>query len=108
MFGFLSDYNIIAVKPMLPGFSDFSPKQNGKLKPFETTVKLVKKACAGFGTNELFLTSCILRYKDLLAHGAVAYEKLFEKSIHECVKDETRGHYETLLLVLLNKAAPLE
>ena len=79
-----------------------------KLKPFETIAKLVKKACAGFGTNELLLTSCILRYQDLLAHVAVAHEKLFEKSIHERVKDETRGHYETLLLALLNQAAPLE
>lgn len=79
-----------------------------KLKPYETVAKLVKKACAGLGTDELLLTSCILRYQDLLPHVAVAHEKLFEKSIHERVKDESRGHYETLLITLLNKVSPLE
>lgn len=37
-----------------------------KLKPFETIAKLIKKACAGFGTNELLLTCCLLRYQSVL------------------------------------------
>lgn len=79
-----------------------------KLKPYETIAKLVKKACAGFGTDELLLTCCIIRYQDLLGHVAVAHEQLFEKSIHKRVRDETGGNYEKLLLALLNKVAPEE
>ncbi len=79
-----------------------------KLKPYETIAKLIKKACAGFGTNELLLTCCLIRYQDLLGHVAVAHEELFEKSIHKRVRDETGGKYEKLLLTLVNKAAPEE
>lgn len=79
-----------------------------KLKPFETVAKLVKKACAGFGTDEFLLTSCILRYQSVLPDAAIAHEELFEKTIHERVQDESRGHYEDLLMALLNKVAPLE
>merc|ERR1739844_166948 len=79
-----------------------------KLKPYETVAKLIKKACAGFGTDELLLTCCLIRYQDLLGHVAVAHEDLFEKSIHTRVRDETGGKYENLLLTLLNMAAPEE
>jgi hypothetical protein len=37
-----------------------------KLKPFETVAHLIKKSCAGFGTNELLLTCCLLRYQPIL------------------------------------------
>merc|ERR1739844_338155 len=79
-----------------------------KLKPYETIAKLIKKACAGFGTDELLLTCSLIRYQDLMGHVCVAHEELFEKSVHKRVKDETGGHYEKLLLELLNKVAPLE
>merc|ERR1712038_308615 len=79
-----------------------------KLKPYETIAKLIKKACAGFGTDELLLTSCIIRYQDVLGHVCIAHEELFEKSVHKRVKDETGGNYERLLLALLDKVAPQE
>ena len=79
-----------------------------KLKPYETVAKLIKKACAGFGTDELLLTCCLIRYQDLLGHVAVAHEDLFEKSIHTRVRDETGGKYENLLLAVINMAAPEE
>mmetsp|Transcript_13159 Transcript_13159/g.15315 ORF Transcript_13159/g.15315 Transcript_13159/m.15315 type:complete len:340 (+) Transcript_13159:105-1124(+) len=79
-----------------------------KLKPYETIAKLIKKACAGFGTDELLLTNCIIRYQDLMPHVCVVHEDLYEKSVHTRVKDETRGDYEKLLLTLLNKVAPEE
>jgi hypothetical protein len=79
-----------------------------KLKPYATIAKLIKKACAGFGTDELLLTCCIIRYQDLLGHVAVAHEELFEKSLHTRVRDESRGNYEKLLIALLNKATPEE
>lgn len=77
-----------------------------KLKPYETVAKLIKTACAGFGTDELLLTCCLIRYQDLMPHVCVAHEQLFEKSVHTRVKDETRGDYEKLLLALVNKVSP--
>lgn len=79
-----------------------------KLKPYETVAKLIKKACAGFGTDELLLTCSIIRYQDLMGHVAVSHEELFEKSIHQRVRDESGGNYEKLLITLLNKSAPEE
>ena len=79
-----------------------------KLKPYETVAKLIKKACAGFGTDEFLLTSCILRYQSILPHVAEAHEKLFEKSIHQRVLDESGGRYECLLMALLTRVAPME
>jgi hypothetical protein len=37
-----------------------------KLKPYETVAKLIKSACAGFGTNELLLTCCLIRYQPIM------------------------------------------
>ena len=34
-----------------------------KMKPYETISGLIKKACAGIGTDELLLTCCIIRYQ---------------------------------------------
>jgi hypothetical protein len=79
-----------------------------KLKPYETVAKLIKKACAGFGTDELLLTCTLIRYQDLLGHVVVSHEQLFEKSVHTRVRDETGGKYEKLLLTVLNKVAPEE
>lgn len=79
-----------------------------KLKPYETLSKLIKSACAGFGTDELLLTCCIIRYQDILPHVCMAHEKLFEKSVQKRVKDECRGDYERLLLTLVNKVNPEE
>lgn len=37
-----------------------------KLKPYEEVANLIKAACAGFGTNELLLTSTLIRYQKIL------------------------------------------
>jgi hypothetical protein len=74
-----------------------------KLKPFDTIATLIKKATRGIGTNELLLTTCLIRYQDLMGNVHVAHEALFEKSIHKRVKDEVSGYYQTLLLALLDK-----
>lgn len=79
-----------------------------KLKPFQTVAKLIKQACAGIGTDELLLTCTLIRYQDILGYVAAAHEDLFEKSLHTRVRDEARGKYETVLITLLNKAAPEE
>jgi len=77
-----------------------------KLKPYETVAKLIKKATKGLGTNEILLTCNIIRYQDIMAHVCVTHEQLFEKSVHQRVKDETSGSYEKILLAVLEKAFP--
>lgn len=77
-----------------------------KLKPFDTISKLIKKSTKGLGTNELLLTSCLIRYQDLMGIVYVAHEALFEKSIHKRVRDEVSGNYKKLLLAVLDKVCP--
>jgi hypothetical protein len=79
-----------------------------KLKPFQTIAKLIKEACAGFGTNELLLTCTLLRYQKYLKFVNDAHLELFEKSIHDRVRDECKGNYEDLLLAIINTACPEE
>jgi hypothetical protein len=79
-----------------------------KLKPYETIAKLIKTATKGMGTNEILLTSIMIRYQDLMAQVYIAHENLFEKSIHKRIKDEASGEYKKILLALLNKICPEE
>ena len=50
-----------------------------KPKPFEIIAALIEKATKGLGTNQLLLTSCIVRYQDLMRNIYIAREALFEK-----------------------------
>lgn len=77
-----------------------------KLKPYEAIAALIKSACAGFGTDESLLTTCIIRYQDLMGHINFAHEDLYGKSVHDRVRSECGGKYEDLLLSLLNKVCP--
>ncbi|KAL3933820.1 MAG: hypothetical protein SGARI_003617 [Bacillariaceae sp.] len=77
-----------------------------KLKPFETIAKLVKSACAGMGTDELLLTTCVIRYQHVMKEVMSAHIELFGKTIHERVRSETGGNYEKVLLAVLNAAWP--
>jgi hypothetical protein len=69
-----------------------------KLRPYETIAKLIKKACAGLGTNELLLTCCIVRYQPHLKHVMEAYTELYSESLQEDVRKELGGDFEKLLL----------
>jgi hypothetical protein len=77
-----------------------------KLKPFDTIATLIKTSTKGLGTRTLLLTSCIVRYQDLMGNVYVAHEALFEKGIHKRIKDEVRGNYKDLLIGLLDKTIP--
>lgn len=72
-----------------------------KLKPYETVAKLIKSACAGFGTNELLLTCCLIRYQPIMNEVMEAHVELFDKSVADRVKDENKGDYEKLLLEVI-------
>lgn len=71
-----------------------------KLKPYETVAKLIEKACAGFGTNELLLTCAIIRYQPVLKSVMEAHIELFSESVEERIKSECGGDYENILLAV--------
>jgi hypothetical protein len=78
-----------------------------KLKPYETIAALIKTSTKGLGTRTLLLTSCIVRYQDLMGHVSGAHEELFGKSIHKRIKDEGVGsYYKDVLIGLLDKTSP--
>lgn len=77
-----------------------------KLKPYETVAHLIKKSCKRVGSNQLLLTSCIVRYTAILSHINLAHIELFGKSIHDRVKDRCSGNQRKLLISLLNNIIP--
>mmetsp|Transcript_23337 Transcript_23337/g.54206 ORF Transcript_23337/g.54206 Transcript_23337/m.54206 type:complete len:334 (-) Transcript_23337:97-1098(-) len=77
-----------------------------KLKPFETIAHLIKKACAGFGTDEMLLTCCCIRYQHIMPQVMAAHIELFSKTVQDRIRHETSGKYESLLLAVVNKAWP--
>lgn len=50
-----------------------------KLDPYETMARLFKKACAGIGTNDFLLTTCVVRYQTVLKRVMAAHFDLFNK-----------------------------
>lgn len=72
-----------------------------KLKPYEEIANLIKTSCAGIGTNELLLTTILIRYTSILPQVMIAHIELFGKSIHERVASEVGGDYKKLLLQIL-------
>jgi len=81
---------------------------NMRLKPYEAIAKLIKHACAGFGTDDLLLMSCIIRYQAVMYDVSLVHEELFEKSVQDRVESECSGEYEKLLLALMDTVAPEE
>lgn len=79
-----------------------------KTKPYDTMALLVKEACAGFGTDEMLLTCCIIRYQDIIKGVMISHMEQFGKTIHERVRSETSGHYKDVLLAALNTVWPEE
>jgi len=76
-----------------------------KLKPYDTVAKLIEKACAGFGTNELLLTCTLIRYQLHLPRIMAAYEELTGKSLQDTLKKEISGDYRRLLTELVDAAS---
>ena len=77
-----------------------------QIKPYETIAQLVKSACAGVGTDELLLTSSIIRYQMVMKDVMGAHIELFGKSIHDRVRNEAGGKYKEVLLAILNAVWP--
>ena len=77
-----------------------------KLKPYETISALIKSACAGFGTDELLLTCCCIRFQHVMKPVMSAHIELYSKTVHDRIRHETGGKYRDLLLAVVNKAWP--
>ena len=75
-----------------------------KLRPYQTIVKLIKKACKGLGTNELLLSCTIIRYQMVLKDVMLAYIEMEGDSLQELIKKEVGGDYKKLLLEICNNA----
>lgn len=72
-----------------------------KLKPYEEIANLIKTACAGIGTNELLLTSTLIRYSGIMKQVMIAHIELFGQSIRDRVSSECGGDYKKLLLEIV-------
>ncbi|CAJ1934284.1 unnamed protein product [Cylindrotheca closterium] len=79
-----------------------------KTKPYHSAAAMIKEACKGIGTDELLLTTCIVRYQYVLKDVMAAHIEEYGKTIHERVKSETSGNYKELLLTVLNAVWPEE
>jgi annexin A13 len=75
-----------------------------KLKPYEEIAKLIKKSCAGIGTNELLLTTAIVRYQSLLKQVNIAHVELYGQTIRDRIGSECGGDYKHVLLELVDAA----
>jgi len=77
-----------------------------KLNPHETMSRLIDQACRGFGTDELLLTCCLIRFQPHMANIMAAHIDEFGKTIHDVVREEVSGKYKVLLLQVLNTVWP--
>jgi hypothetical protein len=76
-----------------------------KLKPYEEIAKLINSACKGLGTNEMMLTTALIRYQPVMKDVMLAHVELYSSTIEDGVKAETGKDYEAVLLAILNAVA---
>lgn len=79
---------------------------NTKLSPYKKMAEHIKSTCAMMGTDELWLSCAILRYRYLLPQVMMEHTSCFGKTVQERVKSETKGDFEKLLLEMIRVAWP--
>ena len=79
---------------------------NMKLKPYKTMAEHIKSTCAGMGTDEIGLSSAILRFQNVLPKVMMEHTAEFGKTLQERIKSETKGDYEKMLLEMIRVAWP--
>ena len=77
-----------------------------KLNPYEQVATMIRDACALFGTNELLLTSYLVRYQSIMEKVNDAHVEMYKKSVKDRVKAETRGDYEEFLVAVIESTCP--
>lgn len=75
-----------------------------KLNPYEQVAKMIRDACKSIGTNELLLTSYLVRYQKIMNEVNDAHVNLFQKSVKTRVKFETTGDYQDFLVAIVESA----
>eukprot|EP00527_Entomoneis_sp_CCMP2396_P009148 CAMPEP_0198137210 /NCGR_PEP_ID=MMETSP1443-20131203/739_1 /TAXON_ID=186043 /ORGANISM="Entomoneis sp., Strain CCMP2396" /LENGTH=323 /DNA_ID=CAMNT_0043798569 /DNA_START=41 /DNA_END=1012 /DNA_ORIENTATION=+ len=78
-----------------------------KLKSSETVAGLIHDACKGFGTNELLLTTALIRYQGILTKVKEAYAEEYGKSLEDTIRGETGGDFRQVLLEVVATADTL-
>ena len=76
-----------------------------KLNQYEQVAKMIRDACALFGTNELLLTSYLVRYQGILDKVNDAHVEMYKKSLKDRVKGEAGGDYEEFLVAILDSSS---
>jgi Annexin len=69
-----------------------------KLNTYEQVAKLIHDATKGIGTNELLLTTYLIRYQKIMDQVDEAHNRLYRKSVKNLIKFETSGQFERLLV----------
>ena len=77
-----------------------------KEKPHETMSRLIDQACRGFGTDELLLTCCLVRFQPHMGNVYAAHIEEFGKTLHDLIRTEVGGKHKTTLLTILNAVWP--
>jgi len=72
-----------------------------KMNPTEEIAKLIERACKGMGTDELLLSSILIRYHSMLPEIDAAHQKLYNQSVKQRVVDEASKDYEKLLVTIV-------
>lgn len=69
-----------------------------KLNPYDEVAKLMKAATKGFGTDELLLSSNLIRYQCIMKDVMKSHERLFGKTVRDRINSETNLVYNKLLM----------
>jgi annexin A7/11 len=68
-----------------------------KIDPYKQIATMIHDAVKGIGTNELLLTTYIIRYQKIMDQVDEAYQALYKSNIKRVIKFETTGQFERLL-----------
>lgn len=69
-----------------------------KLNPYDEIAKLMKAATKGFGTDELLLSSNLIRYQCIMKDVMKSHERLFGKTVRDRINSETNLVYNKILM----------
>jgi hypothetical protein len=75
-----------------------------KINPVDHAAAIIHKACAGWGTDDLLLTTSLIRFHEILGPVAEQYEILYGQSLYDRVDGETSGNYGQMLCKLIESS----
>jgi len=72
----------------------------------EMLADLLYEATSGAGTNDGVLIDIMTQFPYEIAAASACFERKYKKPLESVIKSETSGHYEDILVALLNTARP--